>query len=56
MKDVTFNRGAEERIAAAFDAAAVCRIRADPAALERFYLAYYDDVVRYLTRRGRRSP
>jgi len=36
-----------------FDPAHVCRIRTDPGALERFYLAFYDDVTRYFARRLR---
>jgi RNA polymerase sigma factor (sigma-70 family) len=38
-------------VATAFDPAEVSHIRRDAAALERFYLAHYDDVVRYLVRR-----
>jgi RNA polymerase sigma factor (sigma-70 family) len=35
----------------AFDPAETARIRDDPAALERFYRAHFDEVVRYLARR-----
>jgi len=50
-KNVTVNSRTEKPAPALFDPAAVRRIRADTAALESFYLAFYDDVVRYLTRR-----
>jgi RNA polymerase sigma-70 factor (ECF subfamily) len=48
---VTASSGTEAETPPAFDPAEVCRIRADPEVLERFYLAFYDDVVRYLARR-----
>lgn len=35
----------------AFEASDTTRIGSDPAALERFYLAHYDEVVRYIARR-----
>jgi hypothetical protein len=38
---------ATSAVAPPFEPAATRRIRADPAALERFYLAHYDEVVRY---------
>lgn len=50
---VTINRTDEARLLATFDPADVRRIRHDAAVLERFYLAHYDDLVRYLVRRVR---
>jgi RNA polymerase sigma-70 factor (ECF subfamily) len=48
---VTVNSTPEAKVGTVFDPAEVNQIRRDAAALERFYLAYYDDVVRYLVRR-----
>jgi RNA polymerase sigma factor (sigma-70 family) len=42
---------ATARVASAFDANDTSRVGRDPAALERFYLAFYDDVVTYFARR-----
>jgi RNA polymerase sigma factor (sigma-70 family) len=50
---VTLNRDIARKPPPVLDPAEVCHIRADPAALERFYRTYYDEVVRYLARRVR---
>jgi RNA polymerase sigma factor (sigma-70 family) len=49
--DVRAYRDIEETTSPAFDPAQVRHIRADPRVLERFYLAFYDEVVRYFARR-----
>jgi RNA polymerase sigma factor (sigma-70 family) len=49
--DVRANRDIEETTLPGFDPAEVRRIRADSRLLERFYLTYYDEVVRYFARR-----
>lgn len=48
---VTVDRDTEEKTLPGFDSAQVRYIRADSRVLERFYLAFYDEVVRYFARR-----